>query len=1480
MAIPNNQCRRPLPAHGAFSTCVLLLVALLLSTNAKAQSISISDALDDSLVWTTSTNDLSWVGQTNISHDGISALQVGPPSSNRQAYYPTLTTTVTGPATVSLWSKVNSPGSYVNTQLILDSQLTVDRYGTFDWTNDSVVISYGNHTLTFAAAFNLVAGATVWLDSVQVTPLTGVAPTITTQPASQTVWPHNAVTFSAQATGTPPLSYQWYVNGELLWGATQPTLTLTDPTFTAPITYSVVVTNLFGSVTSSPAVLTIRAASLYDSLDATNMIWGDASTGFPHWFGQTNITFDGEDAAESYIPSNHQYDHVLEATVEGPARFTYRASVGHEAFYLPHLVLTLDGTEVKSYTATWPTWGQDSIDVPFGTHQLQWRHDASGHVWLDQFSLIPLTGDVPTILSQPQSITANGGDFFAHLSIDVSNCEPSAIHWFFNNQEVGSARSLDFYFISPAQAGSYVAVASNLFGMVTSQVATVTVDTSAVPLGEALNATNLVWLTSPAYPFFAETGNSHDGFYGVQWPGTDQAWMATFVTGPGLLSFWTRRLDPIYSGFFVSDNRVSHEFTNATLNWEQHKLPISAGTHVLQFQVLQPFSVVGPWIDEVKFTPGKFAAPKVVSTRDGVAPAGGTATLRVIATSALPMTYEWKNPAGYPIYGGTDGTLLLDDVGGVDLPGVYTCVVKNDVGTTTATARLVLQTSLTKILGTAATEWSEYSLTAGPWVPEIDRTHGAVMRSPKLGDYDFSSMWAEMAGPGTLYFWWKVSSQPDDLFTCDVDFNTQATISGETGWRLQSVRLPAGHTTVTWTYEKHSATSRGMDRAWLGRMKFVPDVPSTVHIVAQNPAPFEGERTVLKAATTGTAPFTYRWHLNGRSINNATNSSVVLDPVTMAAAGSYSVTVYGPSDVDQTAGVQASTLLTVRPAIVGQRVMAGYSGRLVLNTRPPATASFSWTNSNGRVRDGNGGHGSSTRVLTIDAASITNSDLYSATARTSSGWHFTGAGALFPKKRGTVVGWGFDHLNHEISVPEDLDDVVSVSMDMINGVALLGNGTVKLLGISQQTVPDDWTNIVAAAAGYNFTIALRSNGTVAATQPDFYTPALPAEGVSNVVAIAASGGHWIALKGDGTVVGWNVGWEPLSEIIFPPGLTNVTAISAGQYFDLALKADGTVVAWGDNYYGELVPPATLRNIKAIAAGSYHGLALRTDGTVVAWGFNAYGQATVPAGLKNVVAIAAGDTHSAALKSDGTVVTWGGYLGYNGAIGLATVPIGVRNVSAISAGMRSTFALTYSPQFVSNLTVQVLTNGHALVMPNVRGRQPMSYQWRLNGRNISGATDAQLQITQPTNTASASQMKYDVVVHNNFGTSTSSPADLPINWPPFSGGGFGAQQGGSGNRPPFSDPPPTPPTTNTTGSGTGFEFITLLGNQPPPTVSTGLLLGRSGQWLLLRCPVGGVIESTDDLSRGFSAETNHTFINGSLIMAVPIEGRQRFYRVRP
>lgn len=94
---------------------------------------------------------------------------------------------------------------------------------------------------------------------------TSNSPAITAQPTSVTNFPGSAFAFTVTATGASPLNYLWYFNGQPLNPAaniasvTNSTLTISPSYPTNVGTYDVVITNGYGSVTSSPVTFSYLA---------------------------------------------------------------------------------------------------------------------------------------------------------------------------------------------------------------------------------------------------------------------------------------------------------------------------------------------------------------------------------------------------------------------------------------------------------------------------------------------------------------------------------------------------------------------------------------------------------------------------------------------------------------------------------------------------------------------------------------------------------------------------------------------------------------------------------------------------------------------------------------------------------------------------------------------------------------------------------------------------------------------------------------------------------------------------------------------------------------------------------------------------------------------------------------------------------------------------------------------------------------------
>ena len=115
--------------------------------------------------------------------------------------------------------------------------------------------------------------------------LMAAAPSIATQPQSQTVTAGNSVQFSVTASGRPAPTYQWNFNGTAINGATSSSYSLASAQSGNAGTYTVTVSNVIGSVTSNPATLTINAAITPPSSDGGGGSGGGGGGGAPScWF--------------------------------------------------------------------------------------------------------------------------------------------------------------------------------------------------------------------------------------------------------------------------------------------------------------------------------------------------------------------------------------------------------------------------------------------------------------------------------------------------------------------------------------------------------------------------------------------------------------------------------------------------------------------------------------------------------------------------------------------------------------------------------------------------------------------------------------------------------------------------------------------------------------------------------------------------------------------------------------------------------------------------------------------------------------------------------------------------------------------------------------------------------------------------------------------------------------------------------------------
>jgi alpha-tubulin suppressor-like RCC1 family protein len=511
-----------------------------------------------------------------------------------------------------------------------------------------------------------------------------------------------------------------------------------------------------------------------------------------------------------------------------------------------------------------------------------------------------------------------------------------------------------------------------------------------------------------------------------------------------------------------------------------------------------------------------------------------------------------------------------------------------------------------------------------------------------------------------------------------------------------------------------------------------------------------GSNANFFAVVDGTPPFGYQWYFNGNPLADdgvhvagSTTSSLNISNLTVADAGSYSLTVTnfaGVTNASATLTVLTPPVITAPP--VGRSVPPGLPTTFSVSAAGIPAPSYQWQLNGTNIFGATGSN------YTVAAVGTSDLGFYQVIASNSVGVVTSVAAQL---TFGPVAAWG-SNFQGESLPPPGLSNVIALAGSDIASFALRADGSIASWGgSSEANILTNLTNIVAFSVSGNAGLgtALRPDGKVVGRGS-----VLPPTTLSNIVSLATGDFSFgFALRADGTLVGW--GTAPYSTA--PAGLNHVTAVACGYNHSLALRNDGTVVAWGAGPGTNV--PSGLTNVTAIAAAYLRSLALKADGTVIAWGTGT--GTNLPAGLTNITAISARDgkgSFSLALRANGTVVAWG-----DNVYGETNPPAALSNLVsvAVTAACNHGLALVNdgSPQILQPpVGLAAFTGRDVTLRGSAVGAQPLSYQWLFNGANVSGATNTSLVIS---NIQFAGAGNYQLAAGNSINTALSLPASVTV-----------------------------------------------------------------------------------------------------------------------
>ena len=329
---------------------------------------------------------------------------------------------------------------------------------TYQWKKDGTAVSGATATsLSIASAQTSDAGAyTVVVSnaggsvtSASATLTVHVPPAITAQPNGQSVTVGTVTTFTVVASGTAPLSYQWKKDGSAVSGASSATLTLASAQPTDAGTYTVVVSNTAGSITSSGAALTVNVP-----------------------------------------PSISTQPTAVTVTTGSPASFSVVASGTAPLFYQ----WKKDGVVLAGATSS-----SLAFATALGTDAGAYTVLVSNVAGLATSHAATLTVNLPpTITTQPVSQSAHEGGW-VEFTVVASGTAPFTYQWKKDGISVSGATEATFRILNlqASHAGRYKVVVTNPLGSATSDEVTLTLGMGiTAPTRQLLQVTKPATITS------------------------------------------------------------------------------------------------------------------------------------------------------------------------------------------------------------------------------------------------------------------------------------------------------------------------------------------------------------------------------------------------------------------------------------------------------------------------------------------------------------------------------------------------------------------------------------------------------------------------------------------------------------------------------------------------------------------------------------------------------------------------------------------------------------------------------------------------------------------------------------------------------------------------------------------------------------------------------------------------------------------------
>jgi len=445
---------------------------------------------------------------------------------------------------------------------------------------------------------------------------------ITMNPQSLTNNPGQSATFSVQASGTAPLSYQWQKDGTNISGATSTNYTIASVTKTNEGGYCCVVANLAGSATSSVASLTVndppaitsQPASLTNDPGSSAIFTVVASGSAPLYYQwqKNNINIGGATTANYTIASVAETDEgnyrCIVTNMAGSATSLAASLTVNDPPAAPTGVAASDGTYTNKIRISWAAvsnatayevWrntsdttnsvtklgdtadtGYDDTGMPADTTYYYWVK-AKTATQTSAFSASD-SGWVATSVSlpTPTGVSASDGEFADKVQLTWLQLSAATHYQVWRNTANNVSGGAQLAEIAGSDNTSYEDISANIDVIYYYWIRAKTVTAHGQEFLSKFSNSEMGYRAPSTSTLDPPSGlAASDGTYTNK---VRVAW--NLVTGAGMYEVWRNTINSIgYAAILSTTTNLNYDDTNVTANityyyWVRARNPIAAST--------------------------------------------------------------------------------------------------------------------------------------------------------------------------------------------------------------------------------------------------------------------------------------------------------------------------------------------------------------------------------------------------------------------------------------------------------------------------------------------------------------------------------------------------------------------------------------------------------------------------------------------------------------------------------------------------------------------------------------------------------------------------------------------------------------------------------------------------------------------------------------------------------------------------------------